>query len=124
VPMRSRGAHELPGAFVLKWQFARRSNEKVAGLWGLVWDRDGKRTFRWIRRFRGDRISLLEVGLPGGRARGLVLTVGRGHLSTTASRPRNLSRSCAMKVRRAAPRELLRALGEEEGLGVVGPEGV
>ena len=90
----------------------------------LVCDRDRERTFRWIRRFVGDRTSLSEVGLPGGRALVSSLTLGRGTSlhGLQASQPFPLVR--VIKVRRAAPRELHRAHGEEEDLGVVGPEGV
>jgi hypothetical protein len=91
-----RRAHEVPRSFVLRWLFARSPASRsvvCGGLSGIV---TNERTFRWIRRFRDDRITLLEVGLSRRPSAWSVLTVGRGHLSTTASRPRKIFRSCAL----------------------------
>ena len=90
----------------------------------LVCDRDRGADLPVDPPVWADRTSLLEV-VSGGRARGLVPHPRSGALLSTASRPRNLSLSCALsRSGRATPRELLRAHGEEEGSGRGGPRKV
>ena len=71
----------------------------------------------------GDRTPLSEVGLPGARARGLVLTLGRRHFSP---QPQGLAtfhaRARFQWVGGHRRERLYGAHGKEESLGVVGPE--
>ena len=67
--------------------------------------------------------SALGGRTPPSASVGLVPHLRRGHCSPQPPGPRNLSRSCALSMGwRAPPREAHGAHGEEESLGVVGPE--
>jgi hypothetical protein len=106
---------EVPRSSVLNGLFARRSNEPGRLPLACTWSAILTRIFQWIRRFFGRQdLRSWRSRSPRGRACGLVPHPRCKALLYTASRPRNLSRSCALSMLGVpAPREAYSAQGEE-----------